>query len=77
MVMDGRVAQLMFVAIAAAAVGAAAVWVFRKGWHRALLSDREVVTAAKLLFVIVSVMFLIVLHNAIDLPAGQFIYGRF
>lgn len=56
---------------------AAIALVLRRGWLRALLSDRELLMVGKLLFVIGAVMFMVVLRNSIDLPAGQFIYGRF
>jgi hypothetical protein len=56
---------------------AAIALVLRRGWLRPLLSDRELLMVGKLLFAIGAVMFLVVLRNSIDLPAGQFIYGRF
>jgi hypothetical protein len=56
---------------------AAIALVLRRGWLRPLLSDHELLMVGKLLFVIGAVMFLVVLRNSIDLPAGQFIYGRF
>jgi hypothetical protein len=68
--------SLLFMLVGGACLAAVAV-VLRRGWLRAQLSDRELLMVGKLLFVIGAVMLLVVLRNAIDLPAGQFIYGRF
>jgi hypothetical protein len=67
---------LLFLLVGCACLAAIAL-VLRRGWLRALLSDRELLMVGKLLFVIGAVMLLVVLRNSIDLPAGQFIYGRF
>jgi len=43
----------------------AALWfAWRRGWLRLPLAERELVV-------------LVMLRNSIELPAGQFIYGRF
>lgn len=68
--------SLMLVLVGAVGIGAITL-VWRRGWLRMLLSDRELLMVGKLLFVLGAVMFLVVLRNSIDLPAGQFIYGRF
>ena len=41
------------------------------------LNRAEWAVAGKLLLVVAMIMMLICVCNAIDLPAGQFIYGRF
>lgn len=68
--------SLLLLLVGGACLAAIAL-VLRRGWLRALLSDHELLMVGKLLFVIGAVMFLVVLRNSIDLPAGQFIYGRF
>jgi len=56
----------------------AAMWLaWRHGQLRLPLSERELVVAAKILFIVGAVMVLVMLRNSIVLPAGQFIYGRF
>lgn len=42
-----------------------------------LVNSRELVIVAKLLFVFLATLLLIAVRNSIDLPAEQFIYGRF
>lgn len=60
-----------------ALVLAAFWWVWRRGWIVPILSDRELVALAKVLFVIGAVLLMIMIRNSVDLPSGQFIYGRF
>jgi len=56
----------------------AALWfAWRRGWLRLPLNERELVVVAKLLFIVAAIMVLVMLRNSIELPAGQFIYGRF
>jgi hypothetical protein len=56
----------------------AALWVaWRRGWLRVPLNERELVVVSKLLFIVGAIMVLVMLRNSIELPAGQFIYGRF
>jgi hypothetical protein len=56
----------------------AALWfAWRRGWLRLPLNERELVVVAKLLFIVGAIMVLVMLRNSIELPAGQFIYGRF
>ena len=56
----------------------AALWfAWRRGWLKLPLSERELVVVSKILFVAGSIMVLVMLRNSIELPAGQFIYGRF
>ncbi len=56
----------------------AALWLaWRRGWLRLPLGERELVVVSKLLFIVGAIMVLVMLRNAIELPAGQFIYGRF
>jgi hypothetical protein len=56
----------------------AALWfAWRRGWLRLPLNERELVAVAKLLFIVAAIMVLVMLRNSIELPAGQFIYGRF
>jgi hypothetical protein len=56
----------------------AALWFgWRRGWLRVPLNGRELVVVGKLLFVVGAIMVLVMLRNSIELPAGQFIYGRF
>jgi uncharacterized membrane protein len=55
-----------------------ALWVaWRRGWLRLPLDRRELVVVSKLLFIVGAIMVLVMLRNSIELPAGQFIYGRF
>jgi hypothetical protein len=55
-----------------------ALWfAWRRGWLRVPLNDRELVVVSKLLFIVGAIMVLVMLRNSIELPAGQFIYGRF
>jgi hypothetical protein len=55
-----------------------ALWfAWRRGWLRVPLNDRELVVLGKLLFIVGAIMVLVMLRNSIELPAGQFIYGRF
>ena len=49
----------------------------RRGWLRLPLNERELVVVSKLLFIVGAIMVLVMLRNSIELPAGQFIYGRF
>ena len=42
-----------------------------------VVGGREVTTMFKILFVLVSTMFLVAVNNSVNLPAAQFIYGRF
>ncbi|WP_422002459.1 hypothetical protein [Reyranella sp.] len=49
----------------------------RRGWIRLPVTRREGIVLGKILFVVVSIMVMVMLRNAIVLPAGQFIYGRF
>jgi hypothetical protein len=56
----------------------AALWLaWRRGWLRLPLNERELVVVSKLLFIVGAIMVLVMLRNSIELPAGQFIYGRF
>lgn len=56
----------------------AALWLaWRRGWLRLPLSERELVVVSKILFIVGAIMMLVMLRNSIELPAGQFIYGRF
>lgn len=56
----------------------AALWLaWRRGWLKLPLSERELVVVSKVLFIVGAVMVLVMLRNSIELPAGQFIYGRF
>lgn len=56
----------------------AALWLaWRRGWLRLPLGERELVVVSKLLFIVGAIMVLVMLRNSIELPAGQFIYGRF
>jgi hypothetical protein len=56
----------------------AALWLtWRRGWLRLPLAERELVVVSKLLFIVGAIMVLVMLRNSIELPAGQFIYGRF
>ena len=56
----------------------AALWfAWRRGWLKLPLSERELVVVSKVLFIVGAVMVLVMLRNSIELPAGQFIYGRF
>lgn len=56
----------------------AALWVaWRRGWLRLPLNQSELVVVSKLLFSVGAIMVLVMLRNSIELPAGQFIYGRF
>jgi hypothetical protein len=56
----------------------AAVWfAWRRGWLRLPLNERELVVVSKLVFIVGAIMVLVMLRNSIELPAGQFIYGRF
>lgn len=56
---------------------AATALAYRKGWLKLPLSSSEALVVGKLVFIVVAVMLLITIRNSIDLPAGQFIYGRF
>ncbi|MFO1159307.1 MAG: hypothetical protein U1E60_10750 [Reyranellaceae bacterium] len=59
-------------------LASAALWyAWRRGWLRLPLSERELVVVSKILFVAGAIMVLVMLRNSIELPAGQFIYGRF
>ncbi|MBL4890494.1 MAG: hypothetical protein JKX91_01440 [Rhizobiaceae bacterium] len=40
-------------------------------------TNAEKIAVAKVIFIILSAMVMIMIHNSIELPAGQFIYGRF
>lgn len=56
----------------------ATLWLaWRRGWLRLPLDERELVVVSKVLFIVGAVMVLVMLRNSIELPAGQFIYGRF
>ena len=56
----------------------AALWfAWRRGCLRLPLNERELVVVSKLLFIVGAIMVLVMLRNSIELPAGQFIYGRF
>ncbi len=56
----------------------AALWLaWRRGWLRLPLNARELVVVSKILFIVSAIMVLVMLRNSIELPAGQFIYGRF
>ena len=60
------------------ALAVAALWLaWRRGWLTLPLTERELVVASKLLFIVGAIMVLVMLRNSIELPAGQFIYGRF
>jgi hypothetical protein len=50
---------------------------WRRGWLRPPLETRELAIVGKVLFIVGSIMILVMLRNSIELPAGQFIYGRF
>lgn len=55
-----------------------ALWLaWRRGWLKLPLDERELVVASKVLFIVGAIMVLVMLRNSIELPAGQFIYGRF
>ena len=56
---------------------AALTWGYRRGWFDRCLSQPEFAALGKLIFIIAAVMLMIAVNNSIDLPAGQFIYGRF
>ena len=59
-------------------VAIAALWfAWRRGRLRLPLNGRELVVVGKLLFIVGAIMVLVMLRNSIELPAGQFIYGRF
>lgn len=56
----------------------AALWfAWRRGWLRLPLNERELLVTSKILFIVGAIMVLVMLRNSIELPAGQFIYGRF
>ena len=56
----------------------AALWfAWRRGWLRLPLNGRELLVVSKILFIVGAIMMLVMLRNSIELPAGQFIYGRF
>jgi len=56
----------------------ATLWfAWRRGWLRLPLNERELVVVSKVLFIVGAIMVLVMLRNSIELPAGQFIYGRF
>jgi hypothetical protein len=55
----------------------AAWFAWRRGWMRLPLAERELVVVSKIVFIIVAIMVMVALRNSIQLPAGQFIYGRF
>lgn len=56
----------------------AALWLaWRRGWLKLPLNERELVVVSKVLFIVGAIMVLVMLRNSIELPAGQFIYGRF
>lgn len=56
----------------------AALWLaWRRGWLKLPLDERELLVVSKILFVVGAIMVLVMLRNSIELPAGQFIYGRF
>ncbi len=60
------------------ALAIAALWVaWRRGRLRVPINERELVVVGKLLFIVGAIMVLVMLRNSIELPAGQFIYGRF
>lgn len=60
------------------ALAFAALWVaWRRGRLRVPINERELVVVGKLLFIVGAIMVLVMLRNSIELPAGQFIYGRF
>jgi hypothetical protein len=61
--------------VVAVIVGLALAW--RRGWLKLPLTQQELTVTLKILFILGSVMVAVTLRNAIDLPAGQFIYGRF
>jgi hypothetical protein len=64
--------------VALIALVIAALWfAWRRGWLRLPLNERELVVVGKLLFIVGAIMVLVMLRNSIELPAGQFIYGRF
>jgi hypothetical protein len=50
---------------------------WRRGWLKLPLETRELVIVGKVLFVVGAIMIMVMLRNSIELPAGQFIYGRF
>lgn len=58
-------------------VVAAGIAISRLPRVRSLYTSREWLVLGKLAFVLLAVMLLIAVHNAIDQPGGQFIYGRF
>jgi hypothetical protein len=55
----------------------AAWFAWRRGWVRLPLTERELVVVSKIIFIIGAIMVMVALRNSIQLPAGQFIYGRF
>lgn len=52
-------------------------YAWRRSWLRLPLEIREFIIVGKVLFIVGSIMILVMLRNSIELPAGQFIYGRF
>jgi ribose/xylose/arabinose/galactoside ABC-type transport system permease subunit len=63
----------LLIALAVAALALA----WRRGWLKLPLTQHELAVTLKILFIVGSIMMLVTLRNAIELPAGQFIYGRF
>ena len=63
--------------ITAGLIAAIAAWAAFGPVGAPMLSRREAAAAGKILFMVSAVMLMVTLRNAIDLPAGQFIYGRF
>jgi hypothetical protein len=60
------------------ALAIAALWfAWRRGWLKLPVDERELLVVSKILFVVGAIMVLVMLRNSIELPAGQFIYGRF
>jgi hypothetical protein len=60
-----------------ALVVAALYYARRRGWLKLPLEARELVIVGKVLFVVGAIMIMVMLRNSVELPAGQFIYGRF
>ena len=52
-------------------------YAWRRGWLKLPLQRRELVIVGKVMFIVGSIMIMVMLRNSIELPAGQFIYGRF
>ena len=66
---------VMVLAAATALIGLA--WARRRNFAGLALTGRELAISGQIVFIVAGVMLIVTLRNATDLPAGQFIYGRF